>query len=277
MNNIVSQRFIQCYQDLIDTHQIRSARQFAVALDSYAQTFNEILKLRRDVSLELVQKAVEVFHFNPHFLFSGNGPKFLKVDASEDLSILTIVADSKDREQIVHVPMVAQAGYTGRFADPVYIHELPCYSLPDFKFKTDGTMRSFEVSGESMEPTLNQGDLIICGYIHPFHWEKQIRDQKLYVFVTDADVVVKRPTNLLRSERKLLLHSDNTNFNSYAVEADKIKEVWQVKAKISTQLDPPSNKSQGLELVVDQLKNMILQQNQVLEEILEKVEADPVQ
>ena len=116
MNNLVSQRFIQCYQDLIDTHQIRSARQFAVALDSYAQTFNEILKLRRDVSLELVQKAVEVFHFNPHFLFSGNGPKFLKVDASEDLSILTIVADSKDREQIVHVPRVAQAGYTGRLS-----------------------------------------------------------------------------------------------------------------------------------------------------------------
>lgn len=56
--------------------------------------------------------------------------------------------------------MVAQAGYTGRFADPVYIHELPCYSLPDFKFKTDGTMRSFEVSGESMEPTLNQGILL---------------------------------------------------------------------------------------------------------------------
>ncbi|MBK7303127.1 MAG: hypothetical protein IPI90_07690 [Saprospiraceae bacterium] len=159
---------------------------------------------------------------------------------------------------------------TGRFADPVYIHELPCYSLPDFKFKTDGTMRSFEVSGESMSLHSIRVILIICGYIHPFHWEKQIRDQKLYVFVTDTDVVVKRSTNLLRSERKLLLHSDNTNFNSYAVEADKIKEVWQVKAKISTQLDPPSNKSQGLELVVDQLKNMILQQNQVLEEILEK-------
>ncbi|MBK7303128.1 MAG: hypothetical protein IPI90_07695 [Saprospiraceae bacterium] len=74
MNNLVSQRFIQCYQDLIDTHQIRSARQFAVALDSYAQTFNEILKLRRDVSLELVQKAVEVFHFNLIFIF-GKWPK----------------------------------------------------------------------------------------------------------------------------------------------------------------------------------------------------------
>jgi|JI10StandDraft_1071094.scaffolds.fasta_scaffold00211_35 phage repressor protein C with HTH and peptisase S24 domain len=277
MNNIVSQRFIQCYQELIDTHQLRSARQFAVALESYPQTFNEILKLRRDVSLELVQKAVEVYHFNPHFLFTGTGPKILKVDAGQDLSILTIVADHENKEQIVHVPMVAQAGYSGRFSDPVYIHELPRYNLPDFKFKTDGTMRSFEVSGESMDPTLMQGDLIICAYVHPFHWEKQIRDNKLYVFVSHTDVVVKRPTNLLRTERKLLLHSDNTNFNSYTLEADKIKEVWQVKARISTHLDPPSNKNQGLEQVVDQLKTMILQQSQVLEEILEKVETEPVQ
>jgi phage repressor protein C with HTH and peptisase S24 domain len=268
MNHIVSQRFVDCYQELLKCNLVKSARQFALMTGCLPQTFHEILKNRRDVSLDLIVKSVELFNFNSNFLFTGAGPKLLKEQDLGDLKILTIVAGHDGKEDIVHVPMKAQAGYPGRMSDPVFMDELPRFKLPDFKFKTDGTMRSFEVAGESMMPTLMPGDFVIASYLHSFYWESQLKSDTPYVVITTEDVLVKRLTNLLRSEHKLLVHSDNKLFDSYAIHVKEIKEIWQVRAKISTVFNAPEKKA---DVSLLEIKNIVEEQSRLISEALSKL------
>ncbi|MBK6698787.1 MAG: helix-turn-helix transcriptional regulator [Saprospiraceae bacterium] len=271
MNSVVTQRFMQCFASLIESKRVRSARQFANSLDYLAQSFNQIVQQKREVGVDLIQKAIAEYHINPGFLFTGNGPMFLIQNQMDDSKILTIVTDVDQVEQIVHVPVSAQAGYCSGFSDPVFVSQLPYYSLPSLKFKTDGTMRSFDISGESMMPVINPNDMVICSYLHQCLWESHLKENNIYVIVTTHDVVVKRISNKLRTERMLLLHSDNVEFLSYAVRVADIKEIWQVRAKVSTALEPVNQKSNNLPDEFEQLKEIVNKQSVLLEEFLEKV------
>lgn len=252
---------------MLEKQHIKSARQFALRLDTPPQNFHEILKLRRDISIELLQKAVEVFQMNPQYLLSGQGPMFLQPDHSQDFKVLTIVADREGKESIVHVPVQAQAGYPGGFYDPEYVNELPRYNLPNLKFCSESTMRSFEVNGDSMKPVLSASDIIICSYLHSYYWEKQLTDGPLFVIVTNEDVLVKRVTNLLRTEQKLLLHSDNEDFVSYAVHIKDIKEIWKVRAKISTKLDKTLSSNPDK---IQDIHHLLEKQTKMIQSILSK-------
>ena len=56
MNSIVTERFIKCHDKLLANNQVRSSRQFAISLDYLPQSLSEIVKGRRDVTIELLRK-----------------------------------------------------------------------------------------------------------------------------------------------------------------------------------------------------------------------------
>ncbi|MEP7197854.1 MAG: S24 family peptidase [Saprospiraceae bacterium] len=273
MNSPISQRFISCFDELIAKAVCRSARHFATSLDLAPQSLNEILKGRREINIEIIEKAVAVFNINSNFLFTGLGPKFLKEEYTKDLNILTIIANLDHEESIIHVPIPAQAGYVGRNIDPVFVHELPKYSIPLARIKTDGSMRSYEVDGESMLPTLHKGDIVISCYLHHITWENSLKEGPIYVLITKTDVLVKRLTNRLREERKLILHSDNLTYPSYSLKLEEIKEIWLVKAKISTELQKIKGTETNMEFELGQLKQLLLTQGSLLEDIADKLDS----
>lgn len=241
MNSVVTQRFIKCHNELRDDNRIRSSRQFAISLDYLPQSLSEIIKGRRDVTIELLRKAIEMYQLNPMYLFTGEGPKFMTEEDHQDFRVLTIVTNSKEDERIVHVPVPAQAGYAGEITNPSFIQELPTFTLPDYKYKT-GTHRSFDVAGDSMEPTLSKGDMIVCSYVEPTLWETAIKDGHVHVIVTHGDVVVKRISNKIAENRCLELSSDNSYYKPYLVSVNDIREIWHVLTKISSSLPaPPQN------------------------------------
>jgi len=243
MNSVVTQRFIKCHDKLRDDNRVRSSRQFALSLDYLPQSLSEILKGRRDVTIELLRKAIEKYKLNPVYLFTGDGPMFMMEEDHQDFRVLTIVTNSEEDERIVHVPIPAQAGYAGEAANPAFIQELPTFTLPDYNYKT-GTHRSFDVAGDSMEPTLTEGDKVICSYVEPTIWENTIKNGHVYVVVMQGDVIVKRVNNQLAEERCLELFSDNNFYKPYSITASDIREIWQVRAKISASLAPPKSENQ---------------------------------
>ncbi len=76
--NIVSRRFVNCHDYLKENKIVRSSRQFALALDYLPQSLSEILKGRRDVTLAVLQRSVEIFEINPIYLFTGKGDMFFE-------------------------------------------------------------------------------------------------------------------------------------------------------------------------------------------------------
>jgi hypothetical protein len=231
--NTITKRFIECFDQLLKLNKVRSARQFALHLDYLPQNFNEILKGRRDVPIEVLRKSVEYYQLNPIYLLLGKGELFFDEANYCKSKILQIVTEPDGTEKIVHVPVKAQAGYATDAMETTFLLEnLPSYKLPDYAFHT-GTFRSFEVSGDSMYPTLEEGDTIVCSYVDDNYWESSVKDNHVYVIVTQGDVLVKRVINNLRKHRHLELHSDNDLFPVIRINLLEIKEIWLVKAKIS--------------------------------------------
>lgn len=271
MNSVVTQRFINCHNKLKKEQRVRSSRQFALSLDYLPQSLSEILKNRRDVTIELLRKAVAEYKINPVYLFTGEGPMFLTEEATQDLKVLTIVTDSKNDEEIVHVPIPAQAGYASDGADPSFIQNLPTYSLPDYKYKV-GTHRSFDVAGDSMEPTLFEGDKVICSYLEPSLWETSVKKNYVYVIVTRGEVLIRRIDAYSREEKKLHLLSDNTYYEPFTVNWNNIREIWYVRAKISPFLPSPSNIKNLLREEVSDLRESVRQQSNMINTLQQTIE-----
>lgn len=271
MSNIVTQRFIKCHDKLKADKTVRSSRQFALSLDYLPQSLSEILKGRRDATVELLRTAIEKYKINPVYIFTGEGPMFMTDENHHDFRVLTVVTNQQDDERIVHVPIPAQAGYAAEMSNPAFIQDLPTFSLPDYKYMV-GTHRSFDVGGDSMEPTLFEGDKVICSYLEPTLWETGIKDNYVYVIVTRADVLMKRVNNLIKDRNELELISDNNYYEPYRLRVGDIREIWYVRAKVSPFLPSPQNVKHFVREEVRELRQSLAAQTKQLQDLSQKLE-----
>jgi len=271
MNSVVTQRFIRCHNKLKEEKRVRSSRQFALSLDYLPQSLSEILKGRRDVTIELLRKAVETYKLNPIYLCTGEGPLFMSESGTEEFRVLSIVTDGEGAERILHVPVPAQAGYASELGNPEFINELPSYTLPDYKYKS-GTHRSFDVAGDSMEPTLYEGDKVICSYVEPDSWLNGLKDHYVYVLVTKGDVLVKRVRQTEAGSGRLELMSDNSFYDPFLLQLSDLREVWHVRSKISPFLPAPQHVQRYLLDEVQQLKQTVAQQNELIRQFQHTIE-----
>ncbi len=271
MKNVVSQRFIKCHDKLKAEKRIRSSRAFAMSLDYLPQSLSEILKGRRDVTIELLRQAIATYKLNPVYLFTGDGPMFMTEESNQNFRVLTTITTPDAEELIVHVPLPAQSAYAGELGDPTFVESLPTYSLPDYKYKV-GTHRSFDVPGNSMEPTLFEGDKVVCAFLEPTLWQSGIKDNYAYIIVTRSDVVVKRVRNHIASTKELEVISDNSFYETYRIPLSDLREIWYVRARITPFLPSPQNIQRYVHDEMSELKATIAQQGKLINRLGVSVE-----
>jgi hypothetical protein len=74
-----------------------------------------------------------------------------------------------------------------------------------------------------------------------------IKNGKLYILVTQQDgIVFKRIFNFGDQEGKLLLVSDNRNYEPYSIVAEDVLEIWSAKAFFSNQFPDAASENTGL-------------------------------
>lgn len=259
MNSEVSTRFVNCHEVLKSRGMVKSSRQFALSLDYAPQSFSDIVNGKRDVTIELVRKAVKQYHFSAQYLFTGEGEMFID-DLKLPDPILTVCVDQEGEERIVHVPVSAQAGYIDQLYDQEFIGNLPSFTLPGDRFRR-GTFRCFDVKGDSMEPTLFSGDRIVCSFVDRDYWNSSIRDNHVYVVIAKSGVIVKRVINNISIDQCLKCISDNSYYESFELPLEAIKELWKVEVKISTFMHSPGNVRNAFHEEIDHLKAVIENQS----------------
>ena len=272
-NSVITQRFIKCHNKLRENKTVKSSRQFAVEIDYLPQSLSEILKGRRDVTIEVLRKSIETYKFNPIYLFTGEGALFLTEEDlnNKSLRVLTVVTDTANDERIVHVPVPAQTSYASELSNPKFIQNLPSFTLPDYKYKV-GTHRSFDAAGDSMEPTLFEGDKIVCSFIEPTLWESGMKDGYVYVIVTQDDIVIRRVYNQLKTNKLIEVHSDNRFYEPYTIPLSMIREIWYVRAKISPFLPSPNRIQHLFYDDMNGLKSTISEQSRLIENLNQTIQ-----
>ncbi len=255
MSNPVTKRFIECHDKLKEEKKVASSRQFALAINTAPQSLNQVLKGKRDVTVLNVMTLVEKFGANSEFLLAGYGPMFIEDNTKNQ--------KTAKEDKIMYLPLEAHAGNFDQFSETISKDELEYFSIPGYQ-PNFGEHRCFDVAGDSMEPTLFGGDKIICSLVSPDNAYSSLRDNFVYVVITNSDIVVKRVVNNLKRNGTLILRSDNDFYKTKELEGSEIREIWMVNLKISRFMADPSNIKNGLHQEIDMLKQTINNQAESL-------------
>lgn len=163
--------------------------------------------------------------------------------------VLAITVDSNNKENVELVSHKASAGYLSGYQDPEFVKDLPKISMP--VLPKNKTYRAFEIQGDSMLP-VQPGSIVFGEYIESIN---AVKNGKLYILITKQDgIVFKRVFNFVAADGKLLLVSDNRQYEPYAIEAADVLELWSAKAFFSNQF--PDIQSSNVSL--DHLAHTVL-------------------
>ena len=277
MQSNLTNRFIECVELVKKENNIPSFRKLSKVTNIHHQCFSDLSRGLREVSLDMVLKLADSFDVDANYILSGKGTPLLKTEESpsnipQNVSpVIAVVTDNTGKERIAHVPYSAQAGYTDQFLETEYLKELPSFTLPDPRFSS-GTYRAFDVSGDSMEPLLYSGEMVVCEFVEQENWIGSIRNNFVYVLVTNSGIVVKRVLNRISKTQEIVLVSDNSFYEDYVLPVSDLKEVWKLTHKISPFMPSPSNIRNGLHQEVEGLRTTISEQGRIIQSLNTTIE-----
>ncbi len=221
--NIVNQRFRAIFSALEKNNQIRGKSDIAEKLGTYNHVINSVLKGERNITIEQMSKLLDLYNLRADYLFGISDEMFLNsIETRANAERLLA-----GRQNITLVPDRALAGYATALDTPQYLADFPKFSLPNM----EGNLLAFEISGNSMEPTITHGDTVVCEALER---GEPIRDNQIYIIVTD--VVVAKRVQQIKEANQLQgfnLLSDNVFFKPYAVSKDEVRQILRVKCRLT--------------------------------------------
>ena len=231
-DNIVNQRFREVYEKLETSNLIKGKSDIAKQLGTYNHVINSILKGDRNITVDQLHKLFEVYDIDANYLF-GLQKEMFRSEAQDRPDLPTHLKSARffgGKANITLVPNRAMAGYALEHQDEGFLSDLPKFSIPDM----EGNLIAFEISGDSMYPTVTNGDIVIC---EPLERGDPLRDNNVYVVVTD--VVVAKRIQQIRGEdnaqTQLRLISDNSAvYKPYEVDLEDIRQILRVKCRLTS-------------------------------------------
>jgi hypothetical protein len=224
--NIVNQRFRQVFEALEKNNLIKGKSDIAKQLGTYNHVVNSILKGDRNITVEQLHKLFELYGIDANFVFGFTNQMFKR---AMDSAIPVRSLDERQfggRPNITLVPNRAMAGYALEHSDKGYLSDLPKFSIPHL----DGNLIAFEITGDSMYPTITNGDIVVC---EPLERGDPLRDNNVYVVVTDV-VVAKRIQQLKNGSQVRLISDNGAVYKPYEVDTEDIRQVLRVKCRLTT-------------------------------------------
>lgn len=210
-------------------------------------------------SREVVNK-IESGKMKPSKWFGAAVQKFLdqhqQPDFSQDVNILGKPSQSSARKSseayrnsrleqknllsALMVPLVgikAQAGYVKGFEETDFIDNLEKYSLPPGVNPSGAIWRYFEIDGDSMEPTLSAGDVVLATMVPAEDWP-DLRDLCVYILHTQDRLLIKRVCK--KSPKEWILVSDNEEaYPQVAIPVEEVKQLWLFRRQIRSKAPAP--------------------------------------
>lgn len=259
-------------QHLVETRANGSVSKFAEMTGmASSQKLNRIFNLDKrsgkypEPSFNIINKIANKFSdIDMNWLMSENKSELQANEISETYQLTKkggmptlVTVDNQGNENILMVPVPAQAGYLDGYEDPSFLQSLPSYRLPKL---SNGTFRMFEVKGHSMYPTIHSGAIAVGEWCE--NWITDIKDNNIYIIVSKEDgVVIKRVLNRLDKYGNLFLKSDNrSEFPSYPVKMEDIVEIWTLKTAFIFDFQDPADlfhRVNDLEAEMLQMKSLL--------------------
>lgn len=236
---------------MISAYNLKEIRQlynltqeeFAAALDITRELVNKMEKGKCRVSkgtmarLKMFQQSKKSENFSPELDIVG--PAHMN-PVKKTTPYFEQRREHKIEKAPVMVPLVAQkaqAGYVKGYDHVDYLDTLEKYSLPPGVHPSGAVWSYFEVDGDSMEPTLYAGDLLLTSMLPREDWN-DIKNFSVYVILANDQLVVKRVFR--KNAAEWVLISDNEElYPQVMLPVASIKQVWVFRRHICTRINAP--------------------------------------
>jgi len=194
---------------------------------------NKYLSAERFIPYEAAERFCEFYSISKDFMFKGEGKVFAVSNAMvEYVNGNRAPQDSTVAQEgkIIYTSVPALASS----ALGIEMNEsLESFNIPGMK---GGQYVAFTISGNSMSPTLTEGDMVIC---RPFDNFDRIVDNEVYAIVSDNGVQVKRLQKVydLKSKKlvRLKMISDNyLEHDPFFLEIHQLRRIMKVDRKITS-------------------------------------------
>ncbi|MDX2304646.1 MAG: LexA family transcriptional regulator [Microscillaceae bacterium] len=133
-------------------------------------------------------------------------------------------------EGMLAIPVESQAGYVTNFKITDSMNQLERINLPGF-FQEEGEYRAFQVSGDSMFPTIKNGDWAICKSTNL----QDVLPGQAHIIISKSHGILCKRAEV--NENGLALYSDNKRYKPFFLSADKIDEIWAVRSLLTKSFD----------------------------------------
>jgi len=229
--NIVNQQFREVFKTLENLNLIKGKSDIAKKLGTYNHVINSILKGQRNITVDQLNKLFETYGINANYLFKQSDQMFLHgIPNAAELPARSIDGlNFAGRQNIVLVPDKAMAGYATAHQNREFMESLQRFSIP----KLEGNLIAFEINGDSMMPTITNGDMVVCEAIER---GTPLRDNQVYVIVTEV-VVAKRIQQVRTGSQlsALRLISDNSDvYKPYNIDLEEVQQILRVKCRLTS-------------------------------------------
>jgi transcriptional regulator with XRE-family HTH domain len=221
MSQNITKKFIKCHNYLIENGIVHNSSTLAGKLGIFRQFLSKIINGKGQVTLDMIQKMIDIFYVNPNYIFGEDTRMFLNPEKKSD--------------NIEYLPGLAFAGEMIQFQNDVKQEDIINFSLPGTRFE-NGEFRAFTVKGDSMEPYFYSGNMIICSGMSTVYYDRLMKIGGIYVLMTKTEILVKR-FNGFPSRNQLSFRSDNPAYSDILVSKDELKEIWKVEAKLTEDLE----------------------------------------
>lgn len=171
-----------------------------------ARTLNRYVSGEMEPPLSVITGLAERSGYSVSWLATGQGPM---IAANADSTTIREPSNGVFVTETVDIPRLdirasAGAGASAATGDIVEFMPFPLAWLKA-RGLNPAMMRIVDVAGDSMEPTLSNGDIILVDTS-----VKRIRGDMLYVIVRDDEIYVKRAQQ--RMNGSVLISSDNERY-----------------------------------------------------------------
>ena len=254
----VTSRFIDCFDLAKKRGLIRSAREFALNIGCHPQSLHEVLKGRRDVTVDMLEGAINRYQFSTKYIFQNLGnPR---------------VGLSHKAIHLKDIPLVRASAVRSYCTTPD--SEDFCQRLPHltyFGLSEQSTHRAFEIEDNNEELGIRSGDILICSQIEKEQWHQEIRDEFVYLILSDEELRVRMVKNMLGLRNMLVLSA------SYASDAakqlltpDEVREIWEIRKIISSHVQT-RQKRWTHDQKISRIEDMLSHQGEIIDKLRESM------
>jgi len=180
----INNKLIAIRKEFIEKGIVKNRTEFARKLGSYPSIIGEIEDGKRNASIDMIIRLLDLCkdHFTPNYLFGF------------------------DDNEINNIILLTEAT-AGSSISSEQVNNYR-FRIPDLS----GDLIAFRVKGDSMMPTLEDGDILICSEVID---KSNLKENQIYIISSNDGENVKRIK--IHKEKKaiigLTLMSDNYKFN----------------------------------------------------------------